>query len=172
MGGSIQFQLAAVMTNSDARANAMVYHLPSCFFTAATELPTLLMACSRTARLTPKCLIQYSTSSSSCVDILLRSAGPFFVGNFAMKGAWPGGTNKVNLARSAATTARLSSALVGSGRYDTEPGRVGWRKKTPRAHERGAELESGIIVEAILLKAHFKVRAPPSSSYQYHSGVL
>jgi ferredoxin len=51
----------------------------SSFLTLAAELPTLSTARSSTLRVTPKCLVQYLTSFSLTIVILLRSGRTLFV---------------------------------------------------------------------------------------------
>jgi len=46
---------------------------PSCFRTAAAELPTLSIARANSSLVTPKCRVQYLTWSSRSKTILLRS---------------------------------------------------------------------------------------------------
>ena len=54
--------------------------IPSCFRTAAAELPTRSIASRSSASVMPRCLVQYLTSSGWSIAILLRSAFAVFFG--------------------------------------------------------------------------------------------
>ena len=54
--------------------------IPSCFRTAAAELPTRSIASRSSASVMPRCLVQYLTSSGWSIAILLRSAFAMFFG--------------------------------------------------------------------------------------------